>query len=341
MPLLLPFSKSLQRFDTGSRRAEMARRRPSTPGIDGVLLVDKPSGPTSHDVVAKVRRLAGQPRIGHGGTLDPFATGLLVLLLGRATRLAELHLGGRKRYQATFSFGGQTTTDDLDGERIGERGVLATKAAVTALLPRFRGRLEQVPPSHSAKRTDGVRAYERARAGELVELAPRAIDVREFALTAWDDSQPDEPLMEAALDVSSGTYIRAIARDLGRSVGSGAHLVALRRTAAGSFDVARAHSMESVAKAALEGHFAELLLPLDAGLEEMASGTGHLDALSLVRDGAPIPLSLLDEAAGAVTEGEQFRLLIDGVIVALVRRTAAGAQPERVFVNHGVAGTDS
>ncbi|MFM9166589.1 MAG: tRNA pseudouridine(55) synthase TruB, partial [Candidatus Limnocylindrus sp.] len=148
----------------------MARRRPSTPGIDGVLLVDKPNGPTSHDIVAKIRRMAGQPRIGHGGTLDPFATGLLVLVLGRATRLVSLHLGGEKRYEATFSFGGATTTDDLDGERIGDLGAPPSRAVVEALLPRYRGALEQVPPSHSAKRTDGVRAYERARAGEVVEL---------------------------------------------------------------------------------------------------------------------------------------------------------------------------
>ena len=134
----------------------VARRRPSTPGVDGILLVDKPSGPTSHDVVAKVRRLAGQPRIGHGGTLDPFATGLLVLLLGKATRLAGLHLGGAKRYRATFSFGGSTTTDDLDGERTGTVGPPPTRGAVESLLPRFRGALEQIPPSHSAKRIDGV-----------------------------------------------------------------------------------------------------------------------------------------------------------------------------------------
>ena len=136
----------------------MARRRPSTPGIDGILLVDKANGPTSHDVVAKVRRIAGQPRIGHGGTLDPFATGLLVLVLGRATRLAALHQGGAKRYEATFSFGGATTTDDLDGELITGATTRATRDQVEELLPRFRGALEQVPPSHSAKRTDGARA---------------------------------------------------------------------------------------------------------------------------------------------------------------------------------------
>ena len=199
----------------------MARRRPSTPGIDGILLVDKANGPTSHDVVAKVRRLAGQPRIGHGGTLDPFATGLLVLLLGRATRLAALHQGGSKSYEATFSFGGATTTDDLDGERVGSPTTRATRDRIESLLPRFRGALEQVPPSHSAIRLDGVRAYERARAGKVVTLAPRSIEIKGFEITGWDDSQAEEPLMSARLDVSSGTYIRAIARDLGAAAGSG------------------------------------------------------------------------------------------------------------------------
>lgn len=309
----------------------MARRRPSTPGIDGVLLVDKPSGPTSHDIVAKVRRLAGQPRIGHGGTLDPFATGVLVLVLGRATRLASLHLGGIKRYEATFSFGGQTTTDDLDGQRVGIATATATRDAVTALLPRFRGRLDQVPPSHSAKRTDGVRAYERARAGEVVELAPRSIEVRHFELTSWDDSHPDEPLMSAVLEVSSGTYIRAIARDLGAAVGSGAHLVALRRTAAGAFDVAHAHAMEEVAQAALEGRLGDLLLPLDAGLAALPVGVITAHAGSLITDGALIPDEMLDTAGRSVPEGELLRLKIDGSLVALARRTARGAQPERVF----------
>jgi len=310
----------------------MARRRRSTPGVDGVLLVDKPSGPTSHDVVAKVRRLAGQPRIGHGGTLDPFATGLLVLLLGRATRLAELHLGGAKRYLATFSFAGQTTTDDLDGERLGEWGRGTTRAAVERLLPRFRGALEQVPPSHSAKRTDGVRAYERARAGEIVELAPRAVSIDRFELLGWDDARPDEPLMEALLDVSSGTYIRAIARDLGAAVGTGAHLVALRRTGSGTFDAARAHGLEEIARATLEGRLHDLLLPVDAGLERLPLVTVDGTAAALVRDGALVPLALLDPAGSALEDGEPCRIYVGGEIAALARRTAAGLQPERVFL---------
>ena len=314
----------------------MARRRPSTPGIDGILLVDKSNGPTSHDVVAKVRRLAGQPRIGHGGTLDPFATGLLVLVLGRATRLAALHQGGAKRYEATFSFGGATTTDDLDGEKILSSGPTATRERVEALLPRFRGALEQVPPSHSAKRTDGVRAYERARAGEIVELAPRAVEVTRFEITMWDESHPEEPLMGAVLDVSSGTYIRAIARDLGAALGCGAHLVALRRIGSGPFNVAQAHTMEAIAEAALGGSLTQLLLPLDAGIEVIPAITLGELGTDLLRDGAAIPDALLHEHL-PVSVGEQVRLIAEGVLVALGRRTEAGVQPERVFITPNAA----
>jgi len=314
----------------------VARRRPSTPGIDGILLVDKSNGPTSHDVVAKVRRLAGQPRIGHGGTLDPFATGLLVLVLGRATRLAALHQGGAKRYEATFSFGGATTTDDLDGEKILSSGPAATRERVEALLPRFRGALEQVPPSHSAKRTDGVRAYERARAREIVELAPRAVEVTRFEITSWDESHPEEPLMGAVLDVSSGTYIRAIARDLGAALGCGAHLVALRRIGSGPFTVAQAHTMETVAEAALSGSLTRLLLPLDAGIEAIPAITLGELGTDLLRDGAAIPDALLNEHL-SVSVGEQVRLIAEGVLVALGRRTEAGVQPERVFITPNAA----
>ena len=283
-----------------------------------------------------MRRLAGQPRIGHGGTLDPFATGLLVLVLGRATRLAAFHQGGAKRYEATFSFGGATTTDDLDGEKILSNGPTATRERVEALLPRFRGALEQVPPSHSAKRTDGVRAYERARAGEIVELAPRAVEVTRFEITSWDESHPEEPLMGAVLDVSSGTYIRAIARDLGAALGCGAHLVALRRIGSGPFNVAQAHTMEAVAEAALGGSLTHLLLPLDAGIEAIPAITLGELGTDLLRDGAAIPDALLGEHL-PVSAGEQVRLMAEGVLVALARRTDAGVQPERVFITPNAA----
>lgn len=311
----------------------MARRRPSTPGIDGVLLVDKPNGPTSHDIVAKIRRIAGQPRIGHGGTLDPFATGLLVLVLGRATRLASLHLGGAKRYQATFSFGWATTTDDLDGDRLGTLGSPPTQVEVERLLPRFRGAVEQVPPTHSAKRTDGVRAYERARSGQVVELAPRPVEIRQFDVVGWDDSHSEEPLMHAQLEVSSGTYVRAIARDLGRAAGSGAHLVTLRRTGSGVFAVENAHTMEQIAAAAVSGHLRDLLLPIDAGLDHIPASEVGVRGEALLRDGIALPEAMLDGIGQQVVLGGQMRLLVGGVIAALGRRTAFGAQPERVFVD--------
>jgi tRNA pseudouridine55 synthase len=258
------------------------------------------------------------------------------LVLGRATRLAALHQGGAKRYEATFSFGGATTTDDLDGEKIVSNGPAATRERVEALLPRFRGALEQVPPSHSAKRTDGVRAYERARAGEIVELAPRAVEVTRFEITSWDESHPEEPLMSAVLDVSSGTYIRAIARDLGAALGCGAHLVALRRIGSGPFTVAQAHTMEAVAEAALSGSLTRLLLPLDAGIEVIpAIMLGELGT-DLLRDGAAIPDALLNEHL-SVSVGEQVRLIAEGVLVALGRRTEAGVQPERVFITPNAA----
>ncbi|MFM8814079.1 MAG: tRNA pseudouridine(55) synthase TruB [Candidatus Limnocylindrus sp.] len=310
----------------------MARRRPSTPGIDGILLVDKANGPTSHDVVAKVRRISGQPRIGHGGTLDPFATGLLVLVLGRATRLAALHLGGAKRYEATFSFGGATTTDDLDGELIRGATARVTREHVESLLPKFRGALEQIPPSHSAKRTDGVRAYERARAGETVTLAPRSIEITRFEMSAWDESQPDEPLMGARLDVSSGTYIRAVARDLGAAVGSGAHLVALRRIGSGAFDVAQAHSMTAIAEAALAGRLSEMLLPLDAGIETIPRIDLNGAATRLLQDGALISAHLCGPSIENIPMGDQVRLMVANNLAALGRRTDAGVQPERVFI---------
>lgn len=310
----------------------MARRRPSTPGIDGILLVDKANGPTSHDVVARVRRIAGQPRIGHGGTLDPFATGILVLVLGRATRLAALHLGGAKRYEATFSFGGATTTDDLDGELIRGATARVTREQVESLLPRFRGALEQVPPSHSAKRTEGVRAYERARAGKTVTLAPRSIEITRFEMSAWDEGQPDEPLMSALLDVSSGTYIRAIARDLGAAVGSGAHLVALRRIGSGAFDVAQAHSMPTIAEAALTGRLSEMLLPLDAGIETIPRIDLNEAATRFLQDGALISAHLCGLAVENIPMGDQVRLMVANKLAALGRRTDAGIQPERVFI---------
>ena len=207
---------------------------------DGLLLVDKPAGVTSHDVVLAARRAFGESRIGHAGTLDPFATGLLVLLLGRATRLLP-HLDGvPKEYEATIALGRETETDDLDGATVREAAIPGDDAIAEAVV-QLTGALEQIPPAYSAKRIAGRRAYEAARAGEALTLAPASVRV-----FAWRDVVRDGTTLRATIACGGGTYIRALARDLGRLTGSAAHLAALRRVRSGPFTVSEAVTLESV-----------------------------------------------------------------------------------------------
>ena len=212
----------------------------STPGL---VVVDKPAGMTSHDVVARVRRLAGTRKVGHAGTLDPMATGVLVLGLNRATRLLGHLMLTEKAYDATIRLGSSTTTDDAEGE------VTATAAtdglsdrAIREALTAFAGEIDQVPTAVSAIKVDGKRAYQRVRDGEDVELKARRVTVHELTVVAIRG-----PEVDVSVRCSSGTYIRAIARDLGAALGVGGHLTALRRTAVGSFDLAQAHTLEELA----------------------------------------------------------------------------------------------
>lgn len=240
-------------------------------GLDGILVVDKPAGPTSHDIVALVRRLAATRRVGHGGTLDPFATGVLVLFLGRATRLAEYHLRAPKRYRATVCFGASSTTDDLEGEMTPAEGPPPDRAAVEAALEEFRGPILQVPPTYSAVKVDGRRAYALARRGRQPELEARPVTIETLELVEWDASDPARPI--AVLDIlcSAGMYVRALARDLGRAVGNAAYLGALTRTGSGAFGLEMAHGLDEIRAAAAGGPegLRDLLLPLDAGLEAL------------------------------------------------------------------------
>jgi tRNA pseudouridine55 synthase len=210
---------------------------------DGLLVVDKPAGWTSHDVVGKVRRLAGTRKVGHAGTLDPMATGVLVLGIGRATRLLG-HLSlTDKDYDATIRLGITTVTDDAEGDVLEQRdasGVGDVGAAMTQLT----GDIEQVPSAVSAVKVDGVRSYARVRAGEDVELAARRVTVTRFELV---QRRGDE--LDVRVSCTSGTYVRALARDLGRLLGVGAHLTALRRTRVGPFDLATARTLEQHADA--------------------------------------------------------------------------------------------
>jgi tRNA pseudouridine55 synthase len=248
-------------------------RRSDASGLDGVLVLAKPAGPTSHDVVALARRLSGTRRIGHGGTLDPFAAGVLPLFLGGATRLVEYHLGDRKGYRATICFGASSTTDDLDGELTPVAGPPLSSVAVEAALATFRGEIRQRPPAFSAIQVGGRRAYAMAREGIPAELAERTVTIHALELVAWNSDDPERPIAIVDVECSAGTYVRAIARDLGAALGSGAYLGALVRTASGPFRLEDAISLDALRSAAAEGAaaVAGLLLPVDAGLEAMAS----------------------------------------------------------------------
>jgi tRNA pseudouridine55 synthase len=208
--------------------------------IQGLLLVDKPAGMTSHDVVQHVRRIYGERSIGHLGTLDPFATGLLVLLLGRATRLAGFLDTEPKVYEATIRFGTETDTDDQTGTVI-RTAARPDESEVRSAIKSLTGTISQVPPAYSAKSVDGTRAYDAARRGTPLEIP--AVDV---TVHSWDIRELSGEILSAIVTCSGGTYIRALARDLGRLASSAGHLAALRRTRIGEFDVRDAATLDGL-----------------------------------------------------------------------------------------------
>ncbi len=245
-------------------------RRPQPAPYDGALVIDKPRGKTSHDVVEAVRRLAGFRQIGHLGTLDPLATGVLVLLLGRATRLAQFYSGRRKRYAAAFRFGFATDTYDADGLPRFDRGERQgppspdnvaphlDPAVLERLAAACLGPFQQTPPPFSAKKIHGRPAYELARKHKPVELKPVEVEVFEYKLTGIED-----PLARFVIECSSGTYIRSLAHEMGQSLGCGAHLAEISRTAVGEFTLDQAISLEELDEAAKAGRFADRVIPLD------------------------------------------------------------------------------
>lgn len=215
---------------------------------DGVLAVDKPSGWTSFDVVAVARRALAVRRVGHGGTLDPLATGLLPILIGRGTKFADTLHTAPKVYAAIVAFGAETTTDDREGAPTRTAPVPADREGdLDAALEAFRGAIAQVPPAFAAVRVGGRHAYDRARAGEALTLAPRTVTIERLAIAGWDP-----PHLRLLVVCSTGTYIRALARDLGRARGSAAHLAGLRRLAVGGLEVAAAVPVEVLRAGAAE-----------------------------------------------------------------------------------------
>ncbi len=284
----------------------------------GVLLVDKPPGPTSHDIVTRARRALGVRRIGHTGTLDPFASGLLLLCVGEATRLAEYLSGMDKTYEATARLGAATDSGDVDGEvvAVSQRWTEVTTAALDDALSLLRGEILQVPPGLSAKKLGGVPAHRRVRRGEDVEIAPRRVTVHELVVLAYEP-----PEVRMRVRCSAGTYVRALARDLGEALGVGAHLSALRRTAIGAFDVRGAVSSDALVEP--ERVAGALLGPVEA--------VAHLRRVDVDADATA---SLRHGRAVAVGEGvaEGIAAAVSGQsLVAVGEIRDRRFQPRKVF----------
>ncbi|HSW41473.1 MAG TPA: tRNA pseudouridine(55) synthase TruB [Patescibacteria group bacterium] len=291
--------------------------------MDGILVVNKPIGPTSHDIVALVRRLAGTRRIGHGGTLDPFASGVLPLYLGLGTRVVEFHLGARKAYRATVVFGGSSTTDDLEGQITRTDGAPPTREAVESGLAGYLGSCEQRPPAFSARKIGGRRAYALARRGETPELKPRTVAFHALDLVSWDAADPEHPTAVVDVTCSAGTYIRALARDLGEAVGSAAYLGALQRTASGPFTLADAHALDEVRAASAAERLGDLLLPPGAGLEDMPAVTlADAELRAVAHGGWTGRVDRLGGSEREIRPGTAVRLLAPGGVLAAIARVA-------------------
>ncbi len=293
----------------------MTRRMRRTRPIDALLLVDKPPGITSHDVVSVARRALGEKRIGHAGTLDPFATGLLVLLTGRATRVLPYVDGEPKEYEATIRWGSETDTDDATGTVTRESALaVPTAASIERGIATLTGHLDQLPPSYSAKQVGGRRAHAAARRGAPLTLAPAAVQVHSWRVRAQRANETDVTIVCGA-----GTYIRALARDLGRATNNAAHLSALRRTRSGPFDVARAASF-----ADLRDGRASLHSPREAIPSLAAQCMTSEDAARLAR-GMRVSASIAGERAALVSE--------DGTLLAIAERSGSEWQPRVVLAN--------
>jgi tRNA pseudouridine55 synthase len=290
----------------------------------GLVVVDKAQGWTSHDVVARIRRLAGTRRVGHAGTLDPMATGVLVVGVGTATRLLHHLVLTEKAYTATARLGQATLTDDAQGEITSSASAAGVaEADVRAAMSALTGQIMQVPSAVSAVKIDGQRAYRRVRAGESVELAARPVTVRRFDALAFRRPEPELLDVEVEVECSSGTYVRALARDLGAALGVGGHLTALRRTRVGPFGLDVAHTLSN-----LETLPDPVALPL-ADAVRVAFPARDIDEAQAreLSFGRQLPPAEIDGVYGAFAP--------DGSAVALLRETDGAARPVLVFAANG------
>jgi len=286
-------------------------------GMDGVLIIDKPAGMTSHDVVARVRKITGHRRVGHTGTLDPFATGVLVVLVGGATRLAQFLSGAEKEYEAVIRLGYATDTGDIAGVRIEKESLAKAqstqsfgKEEVEAALASLRGEIEQTPPMYSAKKVGGRKLYELARRGEEIEREPVRVNINEFE-TLWHDgvltpNGDGNHDLRVRVVCSAGTYIRTLAEDFGKKLGVGAHVAELRRTRAGEFKIAAALTLDRLSEAARSGSLDQVLISPDAALSHLPVKELTLDDARRVGQG--IDLQIEEASAPPWANGQAVRL---------------------------------
>jgi tRNA pseudouridine55 synthase len=300
--------------------------------MDGALIIDKPAGITSHDVVARVRKIVGERRVGHTGTLDPFATGVLVLLLGRATRLAQFLSGAEKEYEAAIRLGYATDTGDDTGQRVTEAHAKAQsaqrlrKAEIEDAMASLRGEIEQTPPMYSAKKVDGRKLYELARRGEEIQRKPLRVKISKFellsqlsdSLTANGKETCD---LRVRVGCSAGTYIRVLAEDLGRRLGVGAHLIELRRMRAGLFSVGDAITLEELAELTASESLPRVLISPNDAVSHLPSIELHEDQARRTLNGIDLRINL-DEAA-AWSDGDSVRMTSRGELIAVGRFGAA------------------
>ncbi|SDE47294.1 tRNA pseudouridine(55) synthase TruB [Rhodospira trueperi] len=317
----------------------MGRRRKGLP-INGWLVIDKPLGMTSTAVVSAVRRISGAAKVGHGGTLDPLATGILPVALGEATKTVSHVMDGRKLYRMGLRWGEQRDTDDAEGQVIATSAARPTREQVVAALPAFTGFVEQVPPRFSAVKVAGRRAYDLARADQAVDLSPRTVRIDSIdILTSEDDAQADPDRLDLLITAGKGTYMRALARDLALSLGTVAFMDSLRRLSCGPFDESRAISLDSLETLGHSLAHSEVLLSVETALDDIpALALTEQDARRLSL-GQPLALSAVlsretpawwtAEAASSPDTVLQARS--GGRLVAMVRIDGGEIRPVRVM----------
>ena len=312
------------------------QRRREKRDVHGWLILDKPVGMTSTHAVSVVRRLFTARRAGHAGTLDPLASGCLPIALGEATKTVPFVMDGRKNYRFTVHWGEERDTDDAEGRVVETASVRPAPDDIRALIPRFTGTIEQVPPRFSAIKIDGERAYDLAREGEVVELEARPVEIHRLELI--DTPDPDHATLVA--QCGKGTYVRALARDLGRLLGCLGHVAALRRTIVGPFGEPHMISLERLEslchRAAVgEGNLAELLLPVETALDDIpALAVSRADAARLQRGQA-----VLMRGRDAPVLRGQVSVTVSGRLLALAEVDRGEIVPKRVFNLAGLVGS--